>query len=118
MRRLRERHSPETRMMLRSVQVVSILGLALGMMTLAGATAPNADWRLHLYITWFAIAIISVEAILHWVKAGIYALLLMTLTVTAADISQGVATMGSGLLGMLVVTILVGYLYPMRDQFD
>lgn len=118
MRRLRERHSPDTRMMLRSVQIVSILGLLLGVITLAGTTAPNADWRLLLYITWFAIAIISVEAILYWVKAGIYALLLMTLAVTVADVSQGVATIGGGMLGLLVVTILVGYLYPMRDQFD
>ena len=118
MRSLRERHSPEMRMMLRAFQIAATLGMVLLVGTLARMTAPNADWRLLLYITWFSIAIISVEAILHWVKAGVYALLLMTLLVAVADFSQGVANFSDTLLGLIAVTLLVGYLYPLRDQFD
>jgi hypothetical protein len=111
-------HTDEFRTVLRMIQITAGVGIVYSAAALARETAPNAEWRYALYTTWFAIAILSVEAILRWIKAGVYALLLMTLVVGAVEILEGVANLGGASLGLLVVVILVGYLYPLRDQFD
>jgi hypothetical protein len=118
MQTLRNRHTPEMRVMLRTLQIVALAGLVIGIVTLAKATAPYAEWRLMLYISWFAIAVISAEAILYWLKAGVHALLGMTLLVTLIELVSGSASLGGASLGLLMIVILVGYLYPLRNQFD
>ena len=118
MKTLRNQHTPEVRVVLRMLQIVAVIGLCSGVLTLARMSAPNAEFRHLLYISWFAIAILSVEAILHWIKAGVYALFWMTLLVTAVEFVQGNASLGGASLGLVLAVILVGYLYPLRDQFD
>lgn len=113
-----QRHNPELRAVLRLFQIVATCGLVLSVATLAGQTASNAGTRHMLYITWFAIAVVSIEAILHWIKAGVYALALATLVVTVVDVFAGVATPGGASLGLLVAFILFVYLRPVWGLFD
>lgn len=112
------RHNPELRAVLRLFQLIAALGLVVSVATLVRPSASNAGWRQLLYTTWFAIAVVSVEAILHWIKAGVYALGLATLIVTIVDVFAGVATPGGASLGLLVAFILFVYLRPLWGQFD
>lgn len=111
-------HNSETQTVLRTVQMVATVGFVYSLATLARAAAPIAEWRLILYTTWFAITVVSIEAILRWMKAGVYALVLATLAVTVTDMFEGVATVGGASLGLLIAFIIVGYVRPEWEHFD
>jgi hypothetical protein len=110
-------HSPETRLALRFFQIVAAIGLLYGLALLAG-DAPNANYRHIVYTLWFGVTVVSIEAILNWLKTGVYALVTMTVVVTLVDILEGVATLGGATLGLLVAFVIVVYLLPMWRQFD
>lgn len=110
--------NPELRTMLRLFQIVAAVSLMMGLATLARDTASIADWMLLLYLSWFTLAIVSIEAIFRYLKAGVYTLLLATLVVTLAEIIQGSATLGGASLGLLVIFIFTVYIRPMWSEFE
>ena len=112
------RQRPEYRTVLRIFQLSAVMGLLISLVMLARNSAPNAELRHVLYTTWFAITIVSIEAILHWLKVGVYALGLATATVTLVELLEGVATLGGASLGFLVAFILITYLHPIWNQFE
>lgn len=104
-------HTPQTKTLLRTFQWVSLTGLVLVILQLRqGVEADN--WRMLIYGSWFVISIISVEAVLHWLKTGVYVLAGATLAVTAVDIALGYATMMGASLGLLIAFVIIVYLYP------
>ena len=112
------RMKPEYRAVLRIFQLFAVMGLLISLVMLARNTAPNAELRHMLYTTWFVITIISIEAILHWLKIGVYTLGLATAMITLVELLEGVATLGGASLGLLVAFILVVYLHPIWNQFE
>lgn len=112
------RHTAEFRRVLRAFQVIALIGLVVSLANLARLTAPNAELRLFVYISWFTIAIISAEAILHWIKTGVYALILATVSVSIIEIIDGTASIGGASLGLLIAYVLYSYVHPVWHQFD
>jgi Na+/H+ antiporter NhaA len=108
-------HQPVLRVFLRMLQVGSVLG---AIYTIALTAAREPDWQWMLYASWFAIAAVSAEAILHWIKAGVYVLVLATLVVSFVELGAGTATLGGASLALLLLFVLVTYIYPEWDQYD
>lgn len=106
------------RTMLRFAQVVALLELGYCVATLAGHTASKADWQFMLHTTWFALVIISAEAILYRIRAGVYALAGATIAVTVGEFYAGTATIGGASLALLVGFIIFVYILPNWKQFD
>ncbi|RMG69723.1 MAG: hypothetical protein D6711_18925 [Chloroflexi bacterium] len=110
--------SSELRILLRLIQIVAAISLMFGIATLARDTASIADWMLLLYLTWFTLAIVSIEAIFRWLKVGVYTLILATLVVTLVEILTGRATIGGASLGILVAYIIIVYIRPLWGDFE
>ncbi len=111
-------HLNELNQVSRVFQMVAAIGFLFGLATLAGDTASDAEWRYLLYTTWFAVAVISLEAVIHRLKVGVYALVLATTTITIVDVISGEATLGGASLGILILYILLVYLRPSWTHFD
>ncbi|MFW5691805.1 MAG: hypothetical protein ACOCX3_00485 [Chloroflexota bacterium] len=118
MQRYVSKLTPELRVMLRLFQIVALLGLGHSIMTLAGGTTSKVDWLQMLYTTWFALAVVSIEAILYQIRAGVITLVIATLAVAIAELLAGVATIGGASLGLLVFFIVVVYIRPIWKEFD
>lgn len=110
--------SPMLRTMLRFTQIVALLELGYCIATLVGDTASKADWLFVLYTTWFALVLLSAEAILHRIRAGVYTLVAATLAVTIGEFHAGVATVGGASLALLVTFMIIGYILPEWKRFD
>lgn len=108
----------ERQVVFRVFQLVVGLGLVLSLLLIAKQPTFNADFGLMVYTSWFAIAFVSIEAIIQRLKAGVYALVLATIIVTVVDFTIGEATFGGATLGLLVAYILVAYIRPEWWQFD
>lgn len=112
-------NNAEYRITLRIFQIIAGLGLILSVgLLISGETAAQADWRHFLYTTWFAIAIVSIETILNWYKAGVYILAGATLVVTLVDLLGGMATLGGASLGVLVFAIIFIHIRPVWNLFE
>ncbi|GAB4511808.1 MAG: hypothetical protein OHK0046_10420 [Anaerolineae bacterium] len=112
-----ERSYNEFRVVMRMFQVIVGLGLFLSLATLAAETPQELSRHL-LYISWFAVTFASVEAILHWLKAGVIVLIVATLTVTIVEFASGQANLGGASLGLLVAFILMAYIWPVWPRFE
>lgn len=110
--------SPELHRTLRLFQFVALLGLGYSIAALAGGTASKADWMQLLYTTWFALSLISAEAILCCIRAGVVTLGLSTLVVAVVEIATGSASLGGASLGLLILYLIVAYVRPAWDCFD
>ena len=111
------RHN-ETRLVFRLFQIIAAVGLFLSVAMLASEPPLGAKIGQMVYISWFAIAVISIEAILQKLKVGVYALVFATITVTVVDLMIGKATLGGASLGLLVGYVLIVYIRPDWWQFD
>ena len=112
------KHNPETRTLLRMFQLVAIAGLTFCVAQIAQGTVEDQGWRIMVYASWFVLAIVSIEAIFNWVRAGVYTLVLATCVVTAVDLLLGYATIGGASLGLLVAFVIVVYLRPVWKRFE
>lgn len=109
---------PELRLIFRVMQAVAAVGLLWSLSDLLGHTGRGAEWLTLLYATWFMLAVVCIEAILNWIRGGVYVLVIATLVVTLAEWSQGIASLGGASLAALLVLLLVAYVRPLWDQFD
>ncbi len=110
--------TPQLRVLLRFFQIVALLGLGYSVATLAVAPAYNADWMTMLYTTWFALNLVSAEAILYRIKAGVVTLVISTAIIAIAEVLAGVASIGGASLGLLVAFIVIVYVRPLWEEFD
>jgi hypothetical protein len=105
-------HNPQSRSLLRFIQMSAVLGFIYGALTLARDTAPNADGLQWLYTSWFILAVFSTQAILYGLKMGVVILAVSTLVVMVAELLVGVASVGGASLGMLVAFLIAVYIVP------
>lgn len=109
-------HSRELLVVMRMFQAVCILGLVYCLLSLAADSSANG--RLVLYVSWFAVASASAEAILNWLKLGVYILVAATAIVTVVEVISGTATLGGASLGLLVAFVMVVYLRPEWSLYE
>ena len=118
MRAFESRHQPEFVVVMRMFQIIVAIGLFFSLVMLAKNISPEELGRHLLYMSWFAVTFISIEAILNWIKLGVYALIAATVVVTILDLFIGAATFGGASLGLLVAFLLLVYVRPLWHQFD
>ncbi|GEM_PF-2454347 len=112
------KHNPQLTTFLRLLQCVAILGVLYCVPLIVNSQTGGPTWRLLLYVTWFATAAVSAEAILQWFKAGVYILAGMTFVVGMADILSGFAALGGLTLTLLLVFVIAEYIFPEWWQFE
>ncbi len=110
--------NPQLRLLLRFIQVVAGLGLTYSVLTLARNNAPNAEWLHLLYTSWFILALVSAQAILYRLKAGVVVLAGSTLVVMIAELVSGTASIGGASLGLFVAFLIGVYIRPIWETFD
>ena len=110
--------SPQFRVLLRFFQMVALLGFGYSVATLAVAPAYNADWMYMLYTTWFALNLVSAQAILYEIRAGVVTLVISTAVIAIAELLAGVASVGGASLGLLVAFVVIVYVRPIWEEFD
>ncbi len=118
MRAFDDKHPTEFVIVMRVFQAVVGIGLFFSLMMLAKNLSPEALTRHLVYVSWFTVTLVSIEAILQWIKIGVYALVLMTIAITILDFLTGAATLGGASLGLLVVFIMLVYVRPVWHQFN
>lgn len=111
-------HSLELRVLLRGIQVISLVGLLYSAGQIANGQALGPDWRPILHATWFAVVAASAQAILEWYRLGVYLLVGVTLLVTIIDLAYGWETMGEVSLMLALTFILVSYVVPKWWKFE
>lgn len=112
-------YTPEVRKALRTFQGFAAAGgLYSGWLLLGSSGSAISDDRLMLYTLWFIVAIVSIEAILRFIRAGIYALAIITLAVTMLDWAAGAMTIGGASLAVLLVVFFITYVKPFWQHLE
>jgi hypothetical protein len=109
---------PQLRVLLRFFQMIALMGILIGLATLTRSTTPKVDTLQTLYLTWFTLSFVSVQAILYKIRAGVIVLVVSTAVVTLVELMAGVASIGGATLGSLVVFMIVVYVQPVWEEFD